>query len=63
MKTMDISEIVTGFDVKVGQNCQVNNLMISCEYQRSRSFCALAQIFFLGQLNANFICLVCRTMK
>ena len=37
-KTMDFSETVVAYDVKVGRCSSLNDYMNICEYQRSRSF-------------------------
>ena len=44
MKTVDFSETVEAFDLKVGRNRQLIEIMKVCEYLRSRSF--LYHIFF-----------------
>ena len=48
-KTMDFSETVVVFDIKVGRCCQLNEYMNLYEYQRSRSF------IDLGPRSSHFI--------
>ena len=38
VKTMDFSEIIVVYDIKVGRCSQLNEYMMLYEYQRSRSF-------------------------
>ena len=38
MKTMDFSEIIAVYDIKVGRCSQINEYVKLYEYQRSRSF-------------------------
>ena len=38
VKTMDFSEIIVVYDIKVGRCCQLNEYMKLYEYQRSRTF-------------------------
>ena len=42
--TMDISEIIVVYDIKVGRCSQLNEYMKLYEYQRSRSFIDLGPI-------------------
>ena len=37
-KTMDFSETIVVYDIKVGRCSQLNECMNLCEYQKSRSF-------------------------
>ena len=36
--TMDFSEAIVAYDIKVGRVCQLNEYMNRYEYKRSRSF-------------------------
>ena len=68
-KTMDFSEAIVVYDVKVGRCSQLNDYMNLYEYQRSRSFIDFGPVSLrfniliflsselLSRLKSNFICM------
>ena len=61
VKTMDFSEIIVVYDIKVGRCSQLNEYMKLYEYQRSRSFIDLGRnhsdsifLILFSSVSANF---------